>query len=259
MAGAAVLAALAIGFLITAVFNKRKSTWLGEATPAAISAISSQVGQLVRTAGRVQAGPSGPVQGPMSGQPRAWWATRVDAEWFEDRQSSQGSSQRRRRTRTLSQDQSSQPFAIVEGDGGTGGGDGGAGDGGAGHGGAGGGVLVAAHDVEVDNANQTVHQSDHGSLLGRLDLTVGGVNLGGGTTYIQREWVLPEGARIEAVGTVEQDAHGGHLLVDGDRGKLIVTTRDIDALVKRSRMYTFLFGGIAAVAAIAAVIVAVVV
>lgn len=252
MAGAAVLAALAIGFLIAAVFNKRRSTWLSEATPAAISAISSQVGQLVRTAGTVQAGPIGPVQGPMSGQPGAWWATRVDAEWFEERQSSQGGSQRRRRTRILSQDQSRQPFAIVEGHRGEV-------HGGADHSGAGARVLVAAHDVEVDNANQTVHQRDHGSLLGRLNLTVGGVNLGGGTTYIQREWVLPEGARVEAVGTVEQDADGGYLLVDGDRGKLVVTTRDIDALVKRSRMYTVLFGGLAAVAAIAAVIVAVVV
>lgn len=239
----AILAVVAVGFAIAAVLSARKAGWLREATPVDIATAPASTGRLVRLAGTVGAGPSGTVVGPMSQREAAWWSMKVEEEWLEQQQNSQGRSNRRRRRRTLEDNQSSEPFTIADA-----------------QQPSAAPVLVDGHAVDVDNAVETVHKRDRGSLLGNINISAGGLNIGGGsgTTYIQREWALPVGTSVEAVGTVEQQPDGSARLIDGERGKLVVTTRRIDDLVRRSRMLSVLFAVLAALGVAGAIVAAVV-
>ena len=237
---AIVLGVIALGLLIAAIFFYRKSSWLTEASPVDLTAAAAAAGRLVRLSGTVTAGPAGPARGPLSEQEAPWWSFRIEEEWFEPRRGTQGSGRGRRRRRTLEREQSAQPFAIVDG-----------------QTRAETTVLVGGMDVEVDGATQSVNQRDHGSMLGRLRITVGGSGLvGGGRSYVQREWVLPEGARVEAVGTLSRQEDGTLSLVRGERGGLLVTTRTIDAVMQRNRLLALGLGALGIAAAVAAAIVA---
>ncbi len=233
---AAVTGLAAIGFAIAAVVTGRKSGWLGEAVVTPISAAAAAVGQLVRVAGTVQPGPAGPVQGPMSQQSMVWWSMRIEEEWRERTQNSQGRSQTRTRRQVLEQEQSTAPFTLVDAQNSSAN------------------LLVDGREVDVDEATVTFHDREGGSFRGNV--AIGGTNVslgrGGQSRQIQREWGLAPGTPVEAVGTVATTGDGVQL-VDGDRGGLIVTTRTIDALVARTRRMSMLFWTIAVIAVVVAI------
>lgn len=235
-----ILGVVAVGLIIGAVFYWRKTGWLAEATPVEPENLEQADGQLVRVAGNVEPGPAGPLQGPLSEQSVAWWSFRVDEEWREVQRNAKGESRGRRRRRNVDRGQSKQPFSLI-----------------AGAGQAGPAILVDGHAVEVDAPTQTVNQRDHDWHRGRIQLGNVGMNMGGARggakSFVQREWALPVGTPVEAVGTVNRGADGAVHLVSGDRGGLFVTTGTIQRALRRKQLLSAALGGGGVAAGAAAV------
>lgn len=187
---------------------------------------STTFGRVVEVCGRARPGPVALVA-PLSDRPCVWYRSTITEHYreYEWRGSEKNNDRHRElvdKSRTVSDETSSDAFAIDDGSGS---------------------VLVAVDDAKIDVPEQVMDrrvQGDDSGWANRFSVNIGPFSLTGsgeGTTgYQHREWIVAVDATVFAIGEAQRDGSGGGLRLGKPRDKaapFIVSTRD-EAAVQNS-------------------------
>jgi hypothetical protein len=180
------------------------------------------IGHQVEVCGTAKPGPVA-LTAPLSGRACVWYRTTVTEHYreYEWRGSEQNKDRRRElvdRSREVSNEASSDPFALEDGSGR---------------------ITVHVEGADIDHPQQVIDRrvvNDDG-WAGRLSVRLGPITLDGGgdgiTGYQHEEWVVPVDAQVFAIGEAHKD--GGGLLLRKPRtggAPFIVSLRTEEELRK---------------------------
>lgn len=203
-------------------FGCRDLASLHEATASETG--PGQFAHVCEVVGAAQPANGEPDKAPLSGQPAVWHRSKVTHKYWETRRERDpdGSGYRTRRverSRVMSDEKSTQPFAIDDGTGR---------------------VLVDPNDAELDRVEQTVNQFEQdtsgqsGGSVSAFGFTVQ-LGSGSGSLGFQREeWVIRPGARLYVLG--EASDRSGQLRMGKPTGggRFLISTRSEEEIAAAS-------------------------
>lgn len=191
----------------------------------------------VECVGHATRGPSGSLTAPLTSRECVWYRSSVSEHYWdtEHRRDAQGrtTSHRVRRTRQVSDDRSSSPFAVTD-------------DSGA--------VAVDPRGARVDQPEKALDRFEDRPREGLLkELVFGGRTIG----YQHEEWLVAEGTPLYVNGAVVQRGDGWTLARPPGGGELTVSTRSQEELLaatRRAATAWFAGAGVLAAAGLAALV-----
>lgn len=169
----------------------------------------------VECVGAATPGPGGPLTSPLSSRECVWYRATVTEHYWdtEHRTDAQGRSttDRVRRTRQVSNDNSSSPFTLTDGSGS---------------------VTVDPRDGRIDRPEKARDEFQDRPREGLLkELVFGSRTIG----YQHEEWLIAPGTQLFVNGAVVQRGDGVALARPPDGGDLLVSTRSEEELLAATR------------------------
>lgn len=247
MIGVVILLVLGVvGLVVGFVFKRRVDAMSGTATVGCAdlgSVAGADEAAPCEVVGSAEAGPEELVA-PLSGTPCVWYRTTVSRRYREERRGKDGNGRSVTRSRVISQQKSSAPFAIRDSSGVT---------------------SIRPEDANVIGESETVDRFEpygfgqgHGSgdsLTGKavaMGLNILAQSRDEGTIgYQYREWVLREGSTLYVRAGAKRDHTGQAWLEKPANGPFLISTRSEAELTRTARLTMFLASGVGAAAIIA--------
>lgn len=226
-----ILLVVAIGcFLLSKRSQKHLRTLQSVPTvPCSDVAQHAAAARLCEVEGSAIPGPEGLLVAPFSQRQCLWYRAEVRERFW---QSNGNDNQRYEQTRTVSDDQSDQPFGVAD---------------------QGGRVLIQPREASFDDVEESFDQFEPSN--GPLSTSFGiGVGIGNNAPgFERREWIVTEGQHLFVSGQANRGSRGPEM-IKPENGRLLVSTRTEEQLSASTARNGTILTIIAAVAGVAGLV-----
>jgi len=209
-------AACGVGTIIYGLFVRRRLGAMRGTRTLNIADLTAQPpggGVTCEIKGKAEPGPAGQLQGPYSGKPCVWFATKVEERWIEHR-SHNGRPRRRRRSRTVEEKSSAPYFQVRD---------------------ATGAAVLDLRGTKIDAPVQTHRRVVPVGQGGFKEFAIEFLRNKHDQELVYSEVIVPPGQPVYALGKGGPHPQtGAPMLTEPDSGPFIVSTRSEEQLTQRT-------------------------